>query len=40
MAETVDVSAEMERKHDRVLGKLVAMGNNPMPWLLQRTRNV
>ena len=31
---------ELYRLYDRVLGKLVSMGNNPMPWLLQRTRTV
>ena len=29
---------ELHRTYDRVLGKLVNMGNNPQPWLLQKTR--
>src|SRR5688572_20512316 len=29
---------ELHRLYDRILGKLVNMGNNPEPWLLHRTR--
>ena len=29
---------ELHRAYDRILGKLVKMGNNPEPWLLQKTR--
>jgi four helix bundle protein len=29
---------ELHRIYDRILGKLVNMGNNPHPWLLQKTR--
>lgn len=29
---------ELHRLYDRVLGKLVSMGNNPTPWLLSKTR--
>ena len=31
---------ELHRLYDRILGKLVSMGNNPAPWLLQKTRDV
>ena len=29
---------ELHRTYDRIMGKLVNMGNNPGPWLLKRTR--
>ena len=29
---------ELHRAYDRILGKLVNMGNNPGPWLLQKSR--
>jgi four helix bundle protein len=29
---------ELHRSYDRILGKLVNMGNNPEPWLLRKTR--
>jgi four helix bundle protein len=29
---------ELHRTYDRILGKLVNMGNNPNPWLLRKTR--
>ena len=32
------ISRELHRTYDRILGKLVNMGNNPGPWLLQKTR--
>ncbi|MSU58075.1 MAG: four helix bundle protein [Pedosphaera sp.] len=32
------VGRELHRLYDRILGKLVNMGNNPGPWLLQKTR--
>jgi four helix bundle protein len=28
---------ELHRTYDRIIGKLVTMGNNPGPWLLKRT---
>ena len=28
----------LHRMYDRILGKLVNMGNSPAPWLLQKTR--
>lgn len=28
----------LHRTIDRILGKLVNMGNNPLPWLLRKTR--
>lgn len=31
---------ELHRAYDRILGKLVNMGNNPEPWLLQKTRTI
>src|SRR2546422_5945562 len=31
------VGRELHRSYDRILGKLVKMGNNPGPWLLQKT---
>ena len=32
------VGRELHRAYDRILGKLVNMGNNPAPWLLQKSR--
>jgi len=29
---------ELHRYYDRIIGKLVNMGNNPEPWLLRKTR--
>jgi four helix bundle protein len=33
-----NVGRELHRQYDRILGKLVNMGNNPEPWLLRKTR--
>ena len=33
------IGRELHRTYDRILGKLVNMGNNPGPWLLQKTRS-
>ena len=30
---------ELHRTYDRIIGKLVTMGNNPEPWLLQKRKN-
>ena len=32
------IGRELHRAYDRILGKLVRMGNNPAPWLLHKTR--
>lgn len=33
------VGRELHRTYDRIIGKLVTMGNNPEPWLLQKRKN-
>ena len=30
---------ELHRTYDRIIGKLVTMGNNPEPWILQKRKN-
>ena len=30
---------ELHRTYDRIIGKLVTMGNNPEPWLLRKSRS-
>jgi four helix bundle protein len=32
------IGRELHRAYDRILGKLVNMGNDPQPWLLHKTR--
>ena len=32
------VGRDLHRSYDRVIGKLVKMGNDPEPWLLQKTQ--
>lgn len=33
---TAKLGRELHRTYDRIIGKLVNMGNNPSPWLLQK----
>jgi four helix bundle protein len=35
---TVKEGRDLHRKYDRIIGKLVTMGNNPDPWLLQKRK--
>jgi len=32
------VGAELHKTYDRIIGKLVTMGNNPQAWVLSKTR--
>jgi four helix bundle protein len=35
---SVKEGRELHRKYDRIIGKLVTMGNNPEPWLLKKRK--